>query len=359
MKILIAGGGTGGHLMPALALAEELNTRPGVDVVLVGSERGIEASLLPNRPYRFLLIPSEPLYRREIWRNVAFPVTALRALRRSYAVVEEENPALVVGTGGYAAGPVLFAAVRKGRPIALQEQNAYPGLTTRLLAPYAKQIHLGFPEARPHLRAAPEVILDSGNPIEAPPTERNKRSARNKLDIPDDNPTVLVMGGSQGSASLNKAFASMLGTPLEMVTVLWSTGVRMFDQYKHLHDPPRRIVKAFWDPIREAYSAADVVIGRAGAMSTAEFCAWGLPSILIPLPTAAANHQAQNARAMAAAGAAVHLPEPDLTPEGLRDVLLGLLESRSQLGEMSAAATRRGRPNSVSETASELLGIVS
>src|SRR3954469_7692230 len=167
-RILFAGGGTGGHLMPALALAR-VAADLGHDVVLVGAQRGIEARVLPGHPFRFHLLPIEPLYRRQWWRNALLPLTALRAVRASERVLREERPAIVVGTGGYAAGPIVWRAQRAGIPTVLQEQNAFPGLTTRWLARRARTGHLGFPEARARLSPGPLTeIFDFGNPITPP-----------------------------------------------------------------------------------------------------------------------------------------------------------------------------------------------
>lgn len=358
MKIMIAGGGTGGHLMPALAIADELAARPGVEVVLIGSEKGIEASILPERSHRYRLLPFQPIHRRRFWRNVAWLLLVSKVFRLTKRLILEERPSLVVGTGGYVAGPVLYTAHRAGIPIALQEQNAYPGLTTRWLARAAQQIHLGFPEARALLRADPARVFDTGNPIK-PPDGAGREEARHRLGIPENKMVLLVMGGSQGSASINSVIAEALETFLADVVVLWSTGSATFEEYRGLDNPPNRQVRSFWDPISEAYSAADLVVGRSGAMSAAEFCAWGLPSIQIPLPSAAADHQTRNARALEAAGAAIHLPQSALTPERLGSMVKELLQSDSQLGEMGRFAARRGRPESASKVASQLLSIVS
>jgi UDP-N-acetylglucosamine--N-acetylmuramyl-(pentapeptide) pyrophosphoryl-undecaprenol N-acetylglucosamine transferase len=363
MKILIAGGGTGGHLMPALVLAEALVTLdPGVEPVLVGAQRGVEAALLPSKPYRYHLLPVEPIYRRSWWRNLRWPLIAWRVLRTGGRVLDQERPALAVGTGGYASGPILFQALRRGLPVALQEQNAFPGLATRWLARRATQVHLGYPEAAQHLTPGPgTVVRTHGNPIRPPAvTAADRTSARRRLEIERDTTALLVMGGSQGSVRINRVVAELLdGNALNHVVVLWSTGPNSWDEYGRYHSPPRRQVRAFWDPIDDAYAAADLVIARAGAMSTAELCAWGLPAILVPLPSAAANHQARNAESLAAAGAAVHLPESRLTAQLLTSTIEDLLRFRNTLEEMRQAARARGRPDAARQIAGDLLALVS
>jgi UDP-N-acetylglucosamine--N-acetylmuramyl-(pentapeptide) pyrophosphoryl-undecaprenol N-acetylglucosamine transferase len=363
MRVLIAGGGTGGHLMPALVLAEALvELDSSVEPVLVGAERGVEASLLPNKPYRYHLLPLEPIYRKTWWRNARWPLIGWRVLRASGRVLDAEQPRLALGTGGYASGPILFQALRRRLPVALQEQNAFPGLVTRWLARKASQVHLGFPEARTHIKPGRHTAVHSyGNPITPPASAAlDQRSARDRLAIAQTDTVVLVMGGSQGSMSINQAVAQLLDrNDLDDSVLLWSTGGHTWDQWRRYDAPPRRQLRAFWDPIGEAYAAADLVIARAGAMTTAELCAWGLPAILVPLPSAAADHQTRNAESLAAAGAAIHLPESQLTPPRLHSAIEDLLHSRHRLEQMGRAARARGRPEAAKQIAGELLGLVS
>jgi UDP-N-acetylglucosamine--N-acetylmuramyl-(pentapeptide) pyrophosphoryl-undecaprenol N-acetylglucosamine transferase len=363
MRILIAGGGTGGHLMPALALAEALSQeRDDVEPVLVGAARGVEASLLPTRPFRHYLLPAEPIHRRAWWRNVRWPVVLARLLREGARVLDREQPALALGTGGYASGPILAQARRRGIPLALQEQNAYPGIATRWLASRARQIHLGFPEAARHLRPGRETAVHQlGNPIVPPPQPRpDREAARAALGVGAEAPTVLVMGGSQGARSINAAVAEALeGGLLKGVTLLWSTGPATFEAFERFHRPPDRLVRPFWDPIAQAYAAVDLVVARAGAMTTAELCAWGLPSILVPLPSAAAGHQARNAQALAGAGAALYLADAPIAGSVLAQEARRLLQDPSRLDLMGRAAAARGHPNAAQKIARELLTIVS
>ncbi len=277
-------------------------------------------------------------------------------------MLDAERPVLAVGTGGYAAGPVLVQALRRGIPLALQEQNAFPGITTRWLASRARQIHLGFPEARRYLKPGTVTeVYELGNPITPPPTPRpSQAEARAQLGIPDDVPAVFVMGGSQGARSINAALAAALDAGrLDNLTLLWSTGSGMWDQFRRYHQPPTRLVQAFWDPIAQAYAAADLVVARAGAMTTAELCAWGLPSVLIPLPSAAAGHQRRNAEALARAGAAVHLPESQLSAPGLAGEVRNLLEAPDRLAVMGRAAGVRGHPKAAEDIVRRMLALVS
>src|SRR5439155_11040041 len=358
MRILIAGGGTGGHLMPALALARAAASQ-GVEPVLVGAMRGIEAQVLPSHPFRFHLLPMEPLYRRTWWRNLRWPFIAVRAWRAAGRVLADERPAIVVGTGGYAAGPVVWRAQRAGIPTALQEQNAFPGITTRWLARGARQVHLGFPEARARLQPGHGTeVIAPGNPI-APPERVDRAAVLATFGLRPERPTVFVFGGSQGARALNEAVAGALtGGLLAGVNVLWGTGAAHRVRYAPLAVSGRVVVYGFIDPMGPAYAAADLVCCRAGAMTVAELCAWGKPSVLVPLPTAAADHQAFNARALAAAGAAELLLERDLSPASLARALTSLVGNPTRLASLSAAARSRGHPDAAQTIMSKILTLV-
>ena len=345
MKILIAGGGTGGHLMPALALAR-VATDAGHEVVLVGAARGIEARVLPRHPFRFHLLPIEPLYRRQWWRNLLLPLMWLRATRSSERVLRDEQPQLVIGTGGYAAGPIVLRAQQSGIPTVLQEQNAFPGITTRWLARRARQIHLGFPEARERLSVGPLTkVFVFGNPI-TPPGRVDAHAARAEFGLTARERTVFVFGGSQGARALNETVAGAIGRGLlSDVNLLWGTGTAHEERYAPLAVPGRIVVRGFLDPIASAYAAADLVIARAGAMTVSELCAWGKPSILVPLPTAAADHQTFNARALASAGAGVLLLESELAPESFAKTVSALAHDSERLADLGETARKRGHPN--------------
>ncbi len=360
--VLIAGGGTGGHLMPALAIADAIvRLEPDLEPVLVGARRGVETRLLPERPYRYHLLSTEPIYRTQWWRNLRWPALAVRVLRQARGVIRAERPVVAIGTGGYAAGPPLVAAHRAGVPIVLQEQNAHPGVVTRRLASKAAQVHLGFPEAEARLRVGGHTEVHHwGNPVAPPPDPRPSRAeARGALGLPADRPTLLVMGGSQGARRINEVVGAAVGAGhLDGVSLLWSTGPGTYDDYARLDAAGRRVVRAFWDPIAEAYAAADLVVARAGAMTTAELCAWGLPAVLIPLPHAAGGHQDANAAALEAAGAVVRVPEADLSVDTLADRLRYLFGTEDRLAAMGSAAEARGNPKAAENIARTVLNLV-
>lgn len=355
--VLIAGGGTGGHLMPALALAEELHRQaPNVEAVIVGADRGIEAALLPTRGCRFALLPAEPLYRHQWWRNLRWPILAWRLLRKTGDLLDREAPAAVIGTGGYASAPVVWLAARRGIPTAVQEQNAFPGLATRILSRRVGHVYLGVPEARAHLRVGRSTkVFDTGNPITPPDPGRRER-ARARFGLQDSRPVVLVTGGSQGAVAINEAMAGWLDHGGgKGVAILWGTGRRSYSHYARFHCPPAVHVLDFLDPMADGYAVADLVVGRGGMMTFAELCAWGLASILIPLPTSAADHQVQNARAMDHLGATRMLLQQDLTGERLGGEIQRLLTNREEREGIAKQAALRGKPGASREIVSHIL----
>ncbi len=343
--------------MPALALATRLRERrPDIEPVLVGACRGIEATLLPTRDFRYHLLPVEPIYRRQWWKNLRWPLIAARLLRRLGRVLDAERPVAVLGTGGYASGPAVWAAGRRGIPTALQEQNAYPGLVTRWLSRRVRHVYLGLPEARARLTFGPRTeVFDTGNPIPTPDAGR-AAAARHRLDLEGTRPVLLVTGGSQGALAINQAVAGWIDQGgAAGWQVLWTTGRGPYPQFAAYHRPPDVQVFGFLDPIADAYAVADLVVSRAGMMTGAELCAWGLPSVLVPLPTAAEDHQRHNAEALAAAGAARVLLQRDLTVESLGRHLSQLLADGAGRAAMAAAARRRGRPHAADEIVAHLL----
>jgi len=343
--------------MPALAIASALERADSaIQPVLVGAVRGVEATILPSRDFRFHLLPSEPIYRRTWWKNVRWPLIAGALLRRIERLFDEERPVAVLGTGGYASAPVVWWAARRGIPAAIQEQNAYPGLATRWLSRRVRHVYLGLPEARRMLRFGRATrVFDTGNPI-TPPTPERRADALRDFGLDGSRPVVLVTGGSQGALALNRAVAGWLdwGGP-GGAALIWVTGRGTYDEFTRYHRPPAVRVIDFLDPMADGYAVADLVVSRAGMITVAELCAWGLPSILVPLPTAAADHQTHNARVLAEAGAARLLPQSELTPASLAESVTGLLADRAAREATAARAKARGRPHAAADIVSHLL----
>jgi len=360
--VLFAGGGTGGHLYPALALSDALrDLRPDIDVAFAGAQRGIEARVLPARGVEHFLLPVRGFARGvPIWRNLGVLPALLTSLVEVGEWVHRNRPAVVVVTGGYAGGPAGLVAAVTGIPLALQEQNAVPGATTRALSRWAAQVHVAYPEAREYLppagRAAARV---TGNPIR-PPRPIDPTDARRVLGLDPERPLVLVVGGSQGSAALNRAMLEaveqMDGAP--DYQLLWSTGPRHIGsieaELERSGRSTRVHVTGYIDDMPSALAAADVAISRAGAMATSELLAWGVPAILVPLPTAAAGHQERNARALADAGCAIHVRESDLDGARLIEALNELFGDADRLEQMSGSALARAQPEAARDIARQI-----
>lgn len=361
MTIIFAGGGTGGHLYPGLAIARAMvKLDPAIEPFFIGAQRGIEKDVLPGAGFEHELLDLHPLYRTRPWENWRTLRGALSAWGKIGERLRAYKPQAVVGTGGYASGLTLAYATAKGIPFAIQEQNTFPGLTTRFFSRYASQIHLGFPEARSKLTPSTRTrIFDSGNPIEPPPTDfRDKKAGRAAWNFSADRGTVLlVYGGSQGSAAINEAVAGWVraGVPADLF-IVWATGRGNHEKYASLESANVK-VRPYISPVSDAYRAADLALARAGAMSTAELCAWGLPMILVPLPTAAADHQTANALALEAAGAAEVIFQSDMSAARLAAAAGSLVANRARLGALSAHALERARPYAAEQIARAILDI--
>ena len=333
-----------------------------VEPFFIGARRGIEKDVLPTTGFPYELLELHPLYRSRVWENWRTLSGALSSWRTVARHFREERPACVVGTGGYASGIALAYAATHGIPIVLQEQNSHPGLTTRFFSKYARQIHVGFPETGTALsKSARGSVCDTGNPIEPPPNPLpDKIEAHSRWSFPDDVAVLLVYGGSQGARAINDVVAGWIekGLP-DGLRVIWGTGKTSFDDYVK-YDSGTVRVRAYLSPITEAYAAADFAISRGGAMATAELCAWGIPPIVVPLPTAAADHQTANARALSEAGAAEWIPQSEFTVARLDQSVRRLLEDKSLLAARRQATLSRARPdaaNSIARSILELIGI--
>ena len=374
-RILIAGGGTGGHLYPALNLAAAFGRlAPDVECVFLGGRRGLEARVLPDAGYEFRLLPLQPLYRHRPWRNwrlFASAPAVIAGVRRAF---RDFDPRFVVGTGGYVAGPALAGARLRGVPAAIQEQNAAPGLVTRLFAPGVDQIHLGYPEAEARLRIGRRTRLSAlGNPVApgkdgAAGPNGSAGPARTRFDWPGGR-NLLVFGGSQGALGLNRAFLRDLEWAArdaaawpDGVSVVWIAGpahaAELSARTSELPFADRVRVVPYIDDLGRQLDGVTLALCRSGAMSLAELCAAGRPAVLVPLPTSAGGHQLTNARALAEAGAAEVREEGGLEAGELWSLCREILTDDGRLARMSEAAASRGRPDAALDIAREMLTLL-
>lgn len=362
--MVLAGGGTAGHINPALAVADILRSQ-GAEILFVGTERGLEADLVPRAGYKLETIKAAPFPRRLSWRQVTAIFTAMSGWRQAFGIIRRFRPDVVVGTGGYVAGPVVLAAVLQRLPTLIHEQNAWPGGTNRMLARWVDRVALGYQEAGRHLRAKDKPI-HTGNPVRADVLAASRTEALRKLGLRHDRLTVVIMGGSRGAASINEAVWSVRDQLRNDVRlqVIHQTGAAGFDAVKEryaqidihaaedgsINDGQLRVVPYLYD-MPTVLAAADVVVSRAGALSLAEITARGLPAILVPYPYAAGDHQTFNARSLVAAGAAHMIADKELTGERLLHTLLPLIEHPDRRQKMAEAAKSLGRPDAANALA--------
>ncbi len=371
-RILFAGGGTGGHLYPALALGAAVKAEDATaDVEYVGALRGVEARILPQQNVKHTLLPLQPIQRSQVWRNWRLFPSAIATTSGLGRLFLRFSPQLVVGTGGYVSGPACMFAVLTGVPIAIQEQNSHPGFTTRVLSRWARQVHLGFPEAAAKLKPGKNTeIVAAGNPIRPPDRSLVPVACRERFGIAPASKVLLVVGGSQGARAVNEALLGAiekvmrgeLPPPPPSFEILWGTGPTQFDAVRDrlsaLGNPAWVHAFGYIEAMPEALAASSIAVSRAGAMATAELLAWGIPMVLIPLPTAAADHQRFNARALQDAGAAVMVEESELTPERLWADVHRLASDDARHQQMAAAALTRARPDAARDIARKLLELV-
>lgn len=366
MNILFAGGGTGGHLYPALAIARALVQRePNVKPFFIGARRGVEHDVLPGTGFPHILLDLHPLYRSAPWKNGRTLWSVFVGWHAIKSIARQHQARLIVATGGYAAGATIAYAATSRTPLVLQEQNSFAGQTIKLGSRFAHEIYLGFPEAA---RSLPLGVrsrcFDTGNPIEPPPPLSARPSSdRARVQwgfAASGGPVVLAFGGSQGSAALNDLIAGWLADAAHAssdVHVIWATGKDHYDRYAHLASN-RVAIRPYLSPIADAYAATDIALTRAGAMTTAELCAWGIPSILVPLPTAAADHQTANAKALEAAGVALRVDQKQTTGLQLGDVVTRLAHDAKARENMARRALERARPEAADTIARRILTLL-
>jgi len=348
IKVLIAGGGTGGHLFPALAIGETIMSEmPNATVHFVGSKFGIEATTLPQRNLPHSLLPVRGIQRgldgRSIGRNLLFPGRLIVAYLKAKSIIKQLDPDIVVGTGGYASGLPLLAAVKSKIPTLIQEQNSYPGLVTRKMASKVDAVCLAFPEAKKYLES--DSIFITGNPVRKDIETGSAADGAQFFKLAEKRTTILVFGGSQGSAAINKVIAILIpALNTAGIQLIWQTGPTQYNHFDHFNSATIRVVP-FIDEMPAAYALSQIVVCRAGALTLAELALCGKPAILIPLPSAAANHQMWNAQTMADKGAAKVLSESNLTGESLTALLLKLTSDNQLLKEMSGQAAKLAKPD--------------
>ena len=359
MKIIISGGGTGGHIFPAIAIANALKKAvPGVEILFVGAKGKMEMEKVPAAGYEITGLTVAGLQRRLTAKNLLFPFKLIAGMIQAKKVVKTFKPDVAVGVGGYASGPVLRVASNAGVPCLLQEQNSYPGITNKILAKKAKTICVAYPGMERFFPT--EKIVLTGNPVRQDITAKvDRKKALEHFGLLEDKKTILVIGGSLGARSVNNGIKNGIKDLPGDVQLLWQTGKFYYDDIKAFtENPGNKNIKAhaFIKRMDYAYAVADVVISRAGALSVSEIAIAGKPAIFVPSPNVAEDHQTKNAKVMVDDGAALMVKDDET------DILINkaaeLLKDPGMLKKLSKNILKHAKPDASEKIAQEVIKLV-
>ena len=362
LRIIITGGGTGGHLFPALAIGEEIKKRnENAKIHYIGSIFGLESKVYPVKDVIHTLIPIRGIQRNlnfaNIKKNFFLPFNIIRSILKIKSLINNFSPQIIIGTGGYASAISIFISskILPTPLIILQEQNSFPGLTNRIFSKKAKFTCIAFSDAEKFLKS--KTIL-TGNPIRDGIDKGDYKRALKFYKFKKDYKTIFLFGGSQGSSFLNnlmKKITSKLRN--SKIQIIWQTGDKEYFSYKN-HESDYVNVTPFIHNMADAYTIADLIISRSGALTLAEITICGKPSILIPLPSSAANHQLKNARVLEKKGAALLLEEKEIKINSFFNIILNLLKNDNKLKNMSFASKALAKPNSTNEIVDQIFKII-
>lgn len=357
-RLIISGGGTGGHIFPALAIANAFRERhPQAEILFVGAKGRMEMTRVPEAGYKIQGLWISGIQRKLTWSNLAFPFKLISSYIVAKRIIREFKPDVVIGTGGYASGPIMMAATSCKIPTLIQEQNSYAGLTNKQLASKVSRVCVAYEGMEKYFPS--EKIVFTGNPVRKDITQlENKRSyALTQLGLDDHRQTLLVLGGSLGARTINESLAEGIDKLIDaQVQVIWQTGKMYFESVKaQVADKDIRKVRIF-DFLKQmdlAYAAADVVISRAGALSISELCVAQKPSILVPSPNVAEDHQTKNAMALVKEEAALMVKDQE-AKNSLVDQSLSLLHDKTTCGKLQHNMSRLARPNATTDIVREI-----
>jgi UDP-N-acetylglucosamine--N-acetylmuramyl-(pentapeptide) pyrophosphoryl-undecaprenol N-acetylglucosamine transferase len=361
-KIIVSGGGTGGHIFPALSIANEIKRmRPDAEILFVGAEGRMEMERVPAAGYNIVGLPVMGFPRKPGISLIKFFINLARSMRVARRVIKQFNPDVVVGVGGYASGPILRVATKLKFPAVIQEQNSFAGVTNRLLAKRVDKICVAYDKMEKYFPAA--KIVHTGNPVRSNLAEANnlKAEALQFFGLKGDKKVIVIVGGSLGARTLNESVMASLNLIAESnVDVIWQTGKYYYpEMLKRLEgiSCPNLQVHEFLSKMDYAYAVADLVISRAGAGTISELCLVEKPVVLVPSPNVAEDHQTKNAMALVEKDAAVMVTDAE-AKENLFTVTLGLLSDTSKLKNMSVNIAKLAKPNAAIDIATIVLGLV-
>lgn len=354
MKVLLSGGGTGGHVYPAIAIANKIKEEnPDCEILFVGTEKGIESEIVPKYGYELKTVTVQGFRRKIDFENIKRVFKLCKGLEQSRKIVKKFKPDIVIGTGGYVSGPVLFNSALNKTVTIVHEQNSFPGVTNKILSKMVTRVLTSFEDS--HARFPEESrdkLVLTGNPVRKEILQARKSTSRKKLGISEDKKMVLCYGGSGGSEEINEAMLLVIKNMVkEDVAFIFATGKLYYDEFMEalgeVSLKPYQRVMPYLDNMADGLAASDIVIGSAGAISLAEITALGKPSIIIPKAYTAENHQEYNAKSIESQGAGIAILEKDLTPERLNEVVFKLLGDRELLIDMANASKNIGKPQAI------------
>ena len=354
-RFIISGGGTGGHIFPAIAIADELKRRlPDAEILFVGAKDRMEMQKVPQAGYPIEGLWISGLQRKLSWQNLLFPLKFISSLVKSRSIIKRFKPDAVIGTGGFASGAVVKVAGQMGIPTFIQEQNSYAGITNKMLAKNAHKICVAYDAMEQFFPK--EKIVKTGNPIRDGLLNigEYRSEGLSYFHLDSQRKTLLVLGGSLGARRINQLIEQQLPLFEQLgVQVLWQCGKLYYEEYKKYNSEQVRVL-AFIDRMELAYAAADVIISRAGASSVSELCVVGKPVIFIPSPNVAEDHQTKNARAIADKQAAILLRENELN-EQFANTFSKLIADEAQQEALSAHIKALAQPNATKDIVNLIL----
>jgi UDP-N-acetylglucosamine--N-acetylmuramyl-(pentapeptide) pyrophosphoryl-undecaprenol N-acetylglucosamine transferase len=353
-RFLFAGGGTGGHLFPAIAVAERIRKMlPDAEIMFVGTRSKIEGRIVPKLGFKFSAIWIKGFSRKMNFENLLFPLKLCISLVQSLLINMKFKPKVAIGSGGYVSGPAIWGSSVMGAKVILLEQNSYPGITTKLLERYASEIYLSFEDSKKYFKHKNKLSI-TGNPVRESLIKINKYDALSHFELDPSNKTLLILGGSLGAVSINKALEKFIKYDYtENINIIWQTGKNYFELYKHLASK-NIIVSDFINDMNLAYSACDLLVSRAGATTIAEIIALGIPAILVPSPNVSENHQFYNAKSLSDRNAAILLGDSNLL-DTFTENTMNLLMDKKHLEEISNNVRSLYKVNAVDVIANNVI----
>lgn len=359
LKFILSGGGTGGHIYPAIAIANELQVRfPEAEFLFVGAKDKMEMQKVPEAGFKIRGLWIAGLQRRLTFDNTLFPFKLITSLLKARRIIAEFKPNVVIGTGGFASGPLLQVASIAGIPTVIQEQNSYPGITNKLLSGKASKICVAY-ENLERFFPKNKMIL-TGNPVRQDliGVEGKRAEALQYFNLDKDKKTLLVLGGSLGARRINQLIAKeIFDFTAQNVQVIWQCGKLYFDEYKHFGDKDNVQVLAFIDRMDLVYAAADVVISRAGASSVSELCIVGKPTIFIPSPNVAEDHQTKNAQSIVDKGGAILIKESELDTQ-FKTIFNKLILDENLQKSLSENIKKLAKVNATNDIVEEIIKLI-